>query len=43
LKNHYSIIPLFHYSIIEAKIQASKNILHFHLVVGIPRRLIILS
>jgi hypothetical protein len=33
LKTHYSIIPLFHYSMIEAKTQASKNTLYFHLVV----------
>ena len=39
----YSIIPAFHYSMIEAKIQASKNILYFHLVVEIPRRLIIIG
>jgi hypothetical protein len=30
LKTHYSIVPLFHYSMIEAKTHASKNTLYFH-------------
>jgi hypothetical protein len=29
-KNHYCIIPLFHYSMIEVKTYASKNTLYFH-------------
>jgi len=28
--NQYSIIPLFHYSMIEAETQTSKNFLYFH-------------
>jgi hypothetical protein len=32
LKTHYSIVPLFHYSMIEVKTHASKNTLYFHLV-----------
>ncbi len=35
-KNHYSIIPLFHYSMIEAEAQTSDNTQYFHLVVEIP-------
>jgi hypothetical protein len=38
LKTHYSIVPLFHYSMIEAKIHALKNTPYFHSVVEIPRR-----
>jgi hypothetical protein len=38
LKTHFSIVPLFHYSMSEAKAHASKNNLYFHLVVEIPRR-----
>jgi len=34
-KNQLSTIPLFHYSIFEASVQVSKNILYFHLVVEI--------
>jgi hypothetical protein len=37
-KTQCSIIPRFHYSIIEAKSQTAKNILYFHQVVEIPRR-----
>ncbi len=37
-KNHYSIIPLFHYSMIEAEAQTSDNTQYFHEVVEIPRR-----
>jgi hypothetical protein len=40
LETHYSIVPLFHYSMIEAKIDALKNTLYFHSFVEIPRRLI---
>ena len=29
-KNHYSIIPLFHYSMIEAETQTSDNTKYFH-------------
>jgi hypothetical protein len=38
LKNHYSIIPLFHYSMIEAEAQNSDNTQYFRQVVEIPRR-----
>jgi hypothetical protein len=38
LKIHYSIVPLFHYSMSETKTQASKNTLYFHSVVEIPGR-----
>jgi hypothetical protein len=36
-KNHYSIIPLFHYSLIEAETQTSDNTQYFHQVLEIPR------
>ncbi len=39
-KNHYSIIPLFHYSMIEAEAQTSDNTQYFHRVVEIPIHLI---
>ncbi len=39
METHYSIVPLFHYSMIEAKTHASKNTLYFHSVVENPRRL----
>ena len=35
-----AIVPLFHYSIVETKTQASKNLLYFHQVVKIPERII---
>jgi hypothetical protein len=31
-KNQFSSIPLFHYSIFEASVQASKNIIFLHIV-----------
>ena len=37
-KNHYSNIPLFHYSMIEAEAQTSYNTQYFHQAVEIPRR-----
>jgi hypothetical protein len=37
LKTHYSITPLFHYSMIEARTH-SKNILDFHLAIQTPER-----
>ncbi len=40
LKTHYSIIPLFHYSMIEARTH-SKNILDFHLAIETPERQLI--
>ncbi len=33
-------LPEFHYSILEARVQASKNVLYFHKVVEIPKCLI---
>jgi CRISPR/Cas system-associated endonuclease Cas1 len=36
-KNHYSIIPLFHYSKIEVESQTSINTQYFHYLVDIPR------
>jgi hypothetical protein len=38
LKNQPSIIPLFHYSMVEAKKFISKNTLYFHTVVEISKR-----
>ncbi len=42
-KNHYSIIPLFHYSMIEAEAQTSDNTQYFQKVIEIPKRLISLT
>ena len=33
--------PVLHYSISEANVQASQNVIYFHLVIEIPRRIII--
>ncbi|MGD9046258.1 MAG: hypothetical protein PVG06_21295 [Desulfobacterales bacterium] len=38
LKTHYSNVPLFHYSMIEAKTHALKNTPYFQLVVEIQKR-----